>query len=349
MHKMMRAWREGLSLSLAVLLTALINHFWIAKEEVWVLMAMIAMMLATRGKTFRVGVIYGLMMMAAVALAGFLSLDRAIGVYIVLPVLFYIAGNMIAPITYLFLLMFILSFLTPSSSFVLLQDRLMNVGLGSLLGYLASQCILPVNLAKQFRYGLQPTLGGLREYMRAVAARIKEYHQPDRRVDVATSRVELMFAGGQSHYPEWVYDAGFNPGLRVGFRFFLIRVERLMELLMSLNCIAERIHYHQLPHQILTQFDCCMQTNDLLLNEILGFIQNGECCSAPDIDYQDDIVRLESDMTAVLPASLELMDISEQYTEIAALFYAVRDVRKTLLQMMLAIDSQQFNQSGEIV
>lgn len=337
---MMRGWREGIGLSIAVIITALLDHFWIAKEEIWVLMAMIAMLLATRGKTFRVGVIYALMMVAAVSLAGLLSVDRAVGVYIVLPVIFYIAGNMIAPITYLFLLMFILAFLLPAESVAHVQDRVMNVSLGSLIGYLSGQFILPVNLASQFRQGLQPTLGGLKEYMRAIAARVEKYHQPDTRVEVAASRIELMLSGGQSAYPEWVYDAGFNPGLRAGFRFFLIRVERMMELLMSLNCIAERIHYHHIPSAVLVQFDRCMQTNEFLFNHIFEYVRKGvrdEIAGITDVDYEEDINLLEHQVAAVLPVNLELMEISEQYMEIAALNYAIRDLRKTLLQMLLVI------------
>lgn len=337
MIRVARGWREGLSLSAAVILTVAINHFWIAREETWVLMAMIAMLLATRGKPFRLGVLYGITMVAAVGLAGFLSVDRVIGVYIVLPIIFYIAGNMIAPITYLFLLMFMLAFLLPAGAVVLIQDRMINVGLGCLMGYLAGQIILPANIASEFRRGLQPTLGGLREYMRAITSRIKRYRQPDSRVEVAASRIELILSGGQGSYPEWVYDAGFNPGLRAGFRFFLIRVERLMELLMSLNCIVERIHYHHLPDAIMTAINDCMQTNESLLNIILTYLQSGKLDVLPEVDYETDVALLEREMAVILPANLDLMDLSDHYVEMAALLYTIRDLRKTLLQMVLAI------------
>lgn len=337
MNNLIYGWREGLSLCLAVLAAMVVNHYLIHTEAVWVLLSAAVLLVATRGHPFRQGIIFTTCLLIAVSFAGLISLHHAVGMYIVVPMVFFIAGTFIAPITYLFMLMFIVSLLMPASSNVLLMDRIVNVMLGSLIGYLIGQFILPVNMIVKLRKGLTPCLSGMFEYCQAVTSRIKHYYDPDKRIDIATNIVELMLSSGGGGYPEWVYEEGFNPGLRTGFRYFLIRIERLMELLMSLNCIADRIHYHHIPDAVMDLMVRCMQTNGILLNMVGQYVAEGIFIEDNETDFLADVSLLEEEITSILPGSIELIDVTEQYIEVAALLYTIKDLRKTLLQVVLVI------------
>ncbi len=332
-------WRAGISLLLTIVVVLLINYFMVGREEVWLLVPLIITALNTRGKPFRQGALYVGTMVAAIALAGFLTLNKSMGMYVAIPITFFIVGNVAGTLTYYFLLMLIIAVIVHAPTWVLIQDRMINVGFGSLIGYLAGQIILPVNIAAQFRAGLQPMLRSLLDYLNVIASRIKHYYDPDGNMNVVTSRIELILSGGKEAYPEWVYAAGFNPALRAGFRFFLMRVERLMELLMSLNCIMDRINYHYIPEKAAHAIDQSMQKNAVLLDYVLNYIKSGKTLSVLDGDDEKDIRQLEVDVAAILPESIESLDLFQDYIEVAALVYAVRDFRKTILQVVLAIDN----------
>lgn len=148
--------------------------------------------------------------------------------------------------------------------------------------------------------------------------RLNHYHDPD-------SRVEPLSVVDQDVYPEWVYHPRLNPGLRAGFRYFLIRVERLTELLMSLSCIMERLDYH-LPEEITKAVERCMQTNAVFLDYIVHYIKLAKTYHF-DGDDGEDIKQLEREAIHYLPESIDIV----------ALAYTIKDLRKTLLQLVMTI------------
>jgi hypothetical protein len=198
------------------------------------------------------------------------------------------------------------------------------------------QIILPVRQEQEFRNGVASVLQSFSAYSQQLSSQLSGVEH----AAAAAKTSELsLFWKQQNNYPEWVYEIGFNPGLRSGFRFFLINLDRIAEILLSLGYLIRQAE-PDLLREISVSMSDTMNNNEELLNIMLTYFTNGKL-EETSSDYTSDITALEQALHRNVPDSIELLDIQPGYINVTSIVRDVKDLRAILLQLIIALPSTQ--------
>ena len=220
----------------------------------------------------------------------------------------------------LFLLLLLLDQLLAPS-----HPVLVSIMLGALIGTMSAQFILPVNAGDAFCKGILPVLQSLANYANAVAKRLNQHDGP--------------FTVNDDHYPEWVYEPGFNPGLRSGFRFFLLQIERIIELFTAIDYLLSRQSIHLLlsnDAELSGRLKNAFSTNTELLTLLIRYFES-RIMPPVTADMTNDMRLLTEHINERYVASIDYLDIFPDNIAIIEFLRDMNDVRITLLQLIPAL------------
>jgi hypothetical protein len=328
------ALRHALSVATAVLIGCLVNYYFSFSGEYWIVLAAFLASQTTRGTPLRQGLIDSLSMISAIVISSLLLLfiPWVQAIYVMLAILFVVLGyiittNQLQPnkkwyVAILFFIIFMLSVLSPSMSSQLMKNRLVDIVIGSVIGILSKQVIFPIRLSQEFRVGILPMLKKMLVDAQAFAE--NRMQQEKQLVD---------FTG---LFPEWVYESGFNPGLRSGFRYFLVYMERIADLFLSMSSLLSQPIDENLLLQINGDIVDAMQKNSELIEILIAFFE-GKKVNQPPSDLTSDIKQLEATLQRITPASLELLEMMPECMTLTALVRDIKDMRALLLQLVMSL------------
>jgi hypothetical protein len=215
-----------------------------------------------------------------------------------------------------------------------ISARMMDVILGTLLGIVCGQFIFPVKFEEEFKQGVLPALNLLADCMQQFISEFGNFHAHE------FCQIELQLQKEPITYPEWVYETGFNPGLRSGFRFFLIHLERIMDLFSALNYLSKEPIQKNLLYSISRVMANSMEKNHELVQALISYFEDKSWNVSPS-DYTSDLTALESSLQTLIPANLELIDMSADYMVLINMVRNMKDLRKLLLQLVAALPSER--------
>ena len=220
------------------------------------------------------------------------------------------------------------------------RNRLIDIGMGALIGVLFQQILFPMKIYPAFRVGVLPILRLLQNDLQREIYFFS--HQLSKQIYLQQSS-ERMIALLQSDslYPEWVYAVGFNPGLRAGFRFFLIQLESIVEIFFSLHALIGAVSDAIDLDVISSEIGVVLKNNEYLFGTLIDHLS--ECKSQKtnnSIDLTGDIVALENALEQCVPVSLELLTIAPSAMILIAIVRDLKDLREILL---LLIESSMGN------
>lgn len=230
------------------------------------------------------------------------------------------------------LLVLIAAFSLP---FVSLHDeQFLSCVIGILIGMLCTLLIAFVSLEKEFRSGLLSLLEALEGYsreMRVYMGRSEFNHS-----EADKLRVEKALQATVSGYPEWVFAMGFNPGLRSGFRFFLLNLDNVIASFFSLSLYLQQKLNPEIVLNIKEVFNLTTQRNTELIAILIKYFRD-RTPPASDADFTQDIKDLEAAVKKIIPESLEIIDLSPDYPALSAIVRDLKDIRNMLLQLLSAL------------
>jgi hypothetical protein len=338
--------RHALGAGLAVFLAVFVNRYYGFSHECWIVLTAYLVSQTTRGTPLRQGMIRFFCVLSAMLLSTlfvyYMNLQNIR--YVVISILF-VLGAQVAflvrqrdEISYNVLIYFIIvcviTTLAPDQ--VSLYDRLLDIFIGAVIGLVCVQLILPVRLEQEFRDGVASVLQSFSAYSKQLSSQLSS---SDHTAAVIKTGDLSLFWKQQNHYPEWVYEIGFNPGLRSGFRFFLVNLDRIAEILLSLGYLI-RQGEPDLLREISVSMSDTMNNNEELLNILLTYFTKGKL-EETSSDYTGDITALEQALQRSVPDSIELLDIQPGYINVTAIVRDVKDLRAILLQLIIALPSTQ--------
>lgn len=197
--------------------------------------------------------------------------------------------------------------------------------------FLLSWFFFPVKQPRDFCAGVIPAIDSLAEYLRHLSASNVSAH--------SECNIFKSFNAASSPYPEWVYRSGFNPGLRSGFRHFLIQLEHAADLCISMG-------YWFLSNESLADkvelMPALRQSHKINIDLLMGLSRtmhhHAEKTLRPvndtNVDFVSDITVLEDALQRLVPSSLELLDMSQEYVQMTAIVRNVKDLREVLLLLI---------------
>lgn len=346
------SFRYTLSVGLAVLISVLVNHYYTYSNEFWIILSAFLVSQTTRGTPLRQGLNVFLSILIALFLTSFLLMHIhemliiyfVAVIFIAIGMILFLRGSLLAPAFYplfCFLLVILFSALEPIRTTFFLHDRILDAIIGVAIGLLSTRLILFVRFDKEFRQGLVPLLDALIPYSKALMHSFLHPDANQKELFEKKMQVEqnLQSQGGQ--YPEWVYELGFNPGLRSGFRFFLITIERIVELFFSMNYLISR-HAESLTSPqpdvkaLADAITTAMKKNQELLLILANYLARN-VIEKTHSDFTSDIVELENALRRIVPNKLELLDISPDNITLTAFVRDIKDMRGLLLQLVMAL------------
>lgn len=214
-----------------------------------------------------------------------------------------------------------------------------DVMLGGVIGVLCSQLILPVRPFEEFRKGLLPVMQMIVAFNNEMVNLLVDGNGYIN-LQLAAQEVKKALQERYSMYPEWVYEVGFNPGLRSGYRFFLVNIERVTEIIFSLNYRIRLLKSMEACESLINELRQVMLKNNHLLHQLEQYFATGEFAESKD-DFTSDVVALDEKVKQVLPPRLELLDIYPDNVTLATIIRDVKDMRQLLLLLVLAATTKQ--------
>ncbi|MBX3708292.1 MAG: FUSC family protein [Gammaproteobacteria bacterium] len=342
------SFQHALNVGLAVFVACIAQYYVSFSEEYWIVLTAFFVSQTTRGTPVRQGMIFLLIIMAAIFAASILRnyVVFPAWIYLVLAGLFITSGyvtfihrplpNQLYFSAILFSVVLLIATLSPVKTVEYTQNRMTDVLIGAFIGLLFTFLVLPVRAAKEFSEGVTPTLYLLNNYI-SVLCEIFQSNLTEQQ-DCLDKKVALqqVLQAPKNAYPEWVYEAGFNRRLRSGFRFFLINLERVTEILFSIDYILSREIDKLVLDALSESLVNAMLKNQELLTILLEYFATNQIKDTKS-NFTSDISELEKSLHRLVPNHLELLSISDQNILVTALVRDVRDMRELLLQLVMSL------------
>jgi hypothetical protein len=208
------------------------------------------------------------------------------------------------------------------------------------MGMACNVLILPTPVVSLFQRGIYTVLQALAAYDEALQNSLLTV------VHVDADKTEALLLLGQQKiqlqqlmqapygaYPEWVYEVGFNPALGGGFRFFLIHIERIIELYFAMEYLVHRLNKEALPQELLEAVIKVMHFNHEGMLMLMHYFKHHQWQDTSS-DLMSDMFDLQKALANAVPAHLGLLDISSDYVMLTDLVRNIKDIRELLLQLI---------------
>jgi len=208
--------------------------------------------------------------------------------------------------------------------------------LGGAIGLIGSYVIFPVKLYSEFKLSLLPILHALIEYAKAQRSyfNVKSNDLTKQKYDL-----QILFVASGNNYPDWIYEPGFNPALRSGFRYFLIKIERVIELFYSIDLCLHDEKLKSIISILEKEIDVVIEKNQELLTIIYNYFSN-KIMDIGASDYVSDMVDLEKKLQKHIPLQIEVLDISPEYICLTSLVKNLKNTREVLIDMLAALPNE---------
>lgn len=331
-----KAIGRALSAAIAILIAGLLTPYSYT-QSFWLLLATFLGTQVTHGTPLRQSFIYYLTMLMAIVAESMFAYTQFVVI-----ILFLIANYLLfiyrpqgskkfaLHLFYIFAVVVLAAQLNGMSSYDsiwqylsnnnILRHRILDISIGTLIGILCSQFVFPIQHELLFKRNMFKVVQKLNAYAEALTQQIFSGNP--------------LTANPFVNYPGWIYEVGFNPGLRSGYRFFLIHVERVHEILISIN-VGNRFNIRD---DISAQLKPIAITTMKKNIELMQILEQYLADKAVQIqgDYTSDIVELENTLAKVVPTQLELLDITDEYVALTNFAYDAKALRKVLLKLIMA-------------
>lgn len=324
----------------AVFSAVLIGHYSPFGTECWIALGAFFASQTTIGTPIRQGLIIILLMIAGLILAFLIRLYvpqmityvflGLLGITIIYSSFIITLQKKTIFFLYLFLIVVFVATLKSQVPFLHLYYQIFAVIIGGFIGIIYVQIVFPVKIAQEFSKGVVSLLKILSEYSEIIA---EQFLTRSTNQIISTKSIKKILQAQESLYPEWVYETGFNPGLRSGFRFFLLKLEQITEIFFSMEYLSQRPVDPFLLNECKKFITDVMQKNQELFQILIAYLTQNTQMSVPT-NLTSDIVMLENILDHLIPQHLELIDVSESNLIITAFVRDIKDMRAILIELI---------------
>lgn len=335
------AKRHALSVALAVCIAFMMDYVFSFSHECWIVLSAFLVSQTTKGTPFKQGMLIFLAIVAAIVVAAILHeiiswswiIDIMVSIIFMGSSYYAYYNRPLSSKTYFVIMIFAMTLLISLYSQVNTLDEIsyhvFDAALGTFIGIACRFLVFPVQMDVEFSEGIMPTISALSEYSQILT---EEKHDKQA---MAAKRLQLENALLYL-YPSWIYETGFNRGLRAGFRYFVINVEKVAEVFFAMDDIISRGIDHALWENLHASIEKAMEKNQELLAILSEHFTSGIVADTKS-DFTSDVVELEAEVQRVIPDSIEMLVISPRLLLMTSFIREMKDLRELLLQLVMAI------------
>ncbi|MBV9576646.1 MAG: hypothetical protein JO149_08480 [Gammaproteobacteria bacterium] len=348
------AWRDAIKIGLTVLIAFIVDDYFSFSKNGFITLAAFFVSQASRGAPLRQGLISLLMMLMALCfsflLLKFISpqfvLNAALAIIFILIVMYVFTKRPTLKIGRLCLIFFSVLFVVlmhAKFSWVALQNSIIDMIIGSVIALLCRQVLFTDHSIDDFQDNMLLVSKAFIAYSNAFIDYFSHPEMNTTALILARKQLQIIWQA-PNHYPEWIYEVGFNPGLRAGLRFFLVTIEQLAEVFFSLDYLISQPIEAELLSSLAQPIIFSLQQDRELIQMMIAFFSH-QAWQQTTADLVTDIAELENKLQLIVPASLELLDVSVDYLRLTLLVRHIKDLRQLLLKLILALPVTEFKAS----
>lgn len=210
----------------------------------------------------------------------------------------------------------------------LLYARAFDVSLGAIIGILTNLFLFPERADVAFREALIPILTVYQQYFLAIINLLLD--------KTAAEDKKMLTENILFKLPRWVYKPGFNIFLRKGQQYFLLKTEQTADILFSMHYLARQQYAATLLHEVREPLLQCAKRVEEFFSALIMVLELKKLSEAVT-DFAEDINELEKVLQRIVPLPLDLLDISKDYTYLAAFIYDLKDLHQVMLKLAEAL------------
>ena len=336
--------KHAFRVAIIVFVTVFISHYSALAEKFWIPTSALLVMQTPTGLSLQHGLRRFLVIVFAVAMGSlFIIYVKQAAVIDIFLVLIFVVGCYLSSfrknnysalsLEFLAVLMLLISIIEPVMQDHLLYARVCDVTLGSAIGLGANLILFPARADFEFRQDVILLLQAFSEYLSAIKNVMLREPGADKKAYDKRVIVENLLL---TKFPTWVHEQGFNIALRQGHRHFLIMIERIAQLLFSMHHAARHEFAESAREVFALPLDKAVAATQKMIGSIVVLLQLNKL-SEKIIDIDENIQELESTFKDSADPSLELLEISMDYSSFTAFIYDFKDLRFTLLTLLEAL------------
>lgn len=334
--------RQALRAGLAIFIAVAFYHFAHITQGYWIPMTALIIMQVTLGATLRkglqrflgtiAGILIATMILALIHQPIFIEIILVITIFLT----FYLKiprvvnyGIFVTGITIVIILF--LTIIYPERSLTLAQARVYDTILGAVIGITVSLFVLPNRTDALFRQQLTEIYQRLLEYLEAITILLTEQSSVE---DLVNKKrlTKLSLQVGQNTFPDWIYEKGFDHHLRKGYRFFLMKTERIAEILFSLHHIGRHPLHSEILLELKPYLQACSKRAHLALEAIIATLAlNRPASGIPDFMVEQE--TLEKAYKSLTSSTVNPLSTNSEEILLAAMIYHFKYLNITLLQL----------------
>lgn len=212
----------------------------------------------------------------------------------------------------------------------LIQVRSYDVTLGALIGIMTNVLIFPDRVDVSFRQSVSFIMKYYISYLRAIVHLLLTQQQQ------AAETEKILLEKALQRLPTWVYETGFDFTLQKGYRYFVMKISEVSEILFSIHHLAR----YPFPNELLEVIKIPLLES---LKKIEQFFEsliqvlNLKNVIGETFDFYQDIEMMESHFKKKVPLNLDIIDVSKEYVYLIEFIYNMRELHAILIKMAEAL------------
>jgi hypothetical protein len=234
----------------------------------------------------------------------------------------------------------LIAILIPAPHQDLLYARLSDISIGAVIGILVNLSIFPSRVDEEFRSSVIPMLNIYSEYLTCIFDLLFKGKDSLSNTQAQRINFEKIIQAQSAFFPMWVYESGLSVTLQPGHRHFLVMIERIGQILLSMHQIARQ----QIDDTLLQPMrEPLITMRDQVKNIIQALVTvlNLKKLHGPVSDLGGELEKLEEAYKTAVPLPIELLDMSKNYIYLAAFIQDLKDLRFALVRLGNALKSSQ--------
>jgi uncharacterized membrane protein YccC len=207
--------------------------------------------------------------------------------------------------------------------------RSYDITIGACIGILVNAVVLPDRIAVDFRKVVVPILQSYASYYAAI---VNLLLQRDRAIEEKKLAVEVAL----QKLPVWVYETGFDLALQKGYRFFVMKVNEVGELLFAMHHLARYPFPQEVRVVVEDELLLSVQKAEQFFKALIEVL-NLKLVTGELADFYQEIDRVEQAFKKAVPEQWDVLGVSKEYVYLVEFIYTMRELQDILIKMAEAL------------